>query len=70
MSAALTHRCPVRGCEVQVVNSKLMCSRHWGRVSAATGREVYAAYKEAKLSRRHADAMAQAIREANGEAAS
>lgn len=67
MRIALTHRCPVRGCQIDVANSKLMCARHWRMVSSGTQREVYAAYKEEPRSRRHADAMAQAVREANGE---
>lgn len=62
--AALTHRCPVRGCETSVQNAKLMCAAHWRRVTLKTQCEVIQADKAGRFSRRHADAMAQAIREA------
>ena len=62
--AALAHRCPVRGCEVHIPPSKLMCATHWRRVTLHAQYEVLWSRKQAHLSRRHADAIAQAIREA------
>jgi hypothetical protein len=62
----LTHKCPVAGCDVDVDRSKLMCNRHWRRVSRNTANELYAAYKEQPRSPRHANAMRAAINEAEG----
>ncbi len=62
------HVCPVAGCTALVPSSKLLCIRHWRRVSYATGRELYAAYREKPRSDRHVAAMKAAIKEAEGNA--
>ena len=62
--SALVRKCPVRGCETHIPAAKLMCAAHWRCVTLNTQCEVLTAHKQAPLSRRHADAMAQAIREA------
>jgi hypothetical protein len=59
----LTHECPIKGCEVRVVNSKLMCSRHWGHVSSKVAIEVYRSFRESRGSHRHMLAMEAAIAE-------
>lgn len=58
-----THHCPGPGCTAEVPSSKLACPRHWGQVSPATGREVYAAYRSDPGSERHVQAMQDAIAE-------
>ena len=37
-----THRCPKRGCGVQVPNAKLACREHWYELSAPVRAAIYA----------------------------
>lgn len=59
-----SHECPKDGCTARVPRSKLACPPHWSLVSAATGREVYAAYRSGDIGR-HVAAMEAAIAEMN-----
>jgi len=57
----LFHKCPVKGCEIQVSQSKLMCGTHWRVVPRGIGAEVYASFREARGGIRHMGAMKAAI---------
>lgn len=37
-----THRCPKRGCDIQVPNAKLACREHWYELSASIRAAVLA----------------------------
>jgi hypothetical protein len=69
MSAELNgmHECPVRGCTQMVPDERLLCVRHWRRVSRATNLKVYHAYRKAPGSAEHVAICKQAVAEAEGQ---
>lgn len=56
--------CPITGCDGPVRRHQLMCPRHWYKVSLATRREVWDAYKEQPRSERHLAAVFDALDQA------
>lgn len=62
---ATTHKCPVKGCERQVINSRLMCVQHWRRVPCGLQQAVWRTYRKAPSSALHRSAMQAAVAAVN-----
>ena len=47
------HLCPVAGCHVQVIHSRLMCPDHWRCVPSSLQRRVWRAYLAGMRDQKH-----------------
>lgn len=59
-----THKCPKRGCDLQVRQDQLACTRHWYSVPKALRDEVNRAYRRGTPDE-HRAAMAAAVESMN-----
>lgn len=63
------HRCVAEGCTESLPARFLMCGPHWGKVSPATQRAVYAAYKPGQTIATASEAWREAVTKAVAEVA-